>query len=61
MTSCEDVAKDIAMMLLCSGDAVVYGAVRATVVIEANDDANGIFSLEPSEKAVEEGHTNHFK
>ncbi|XP_029685938.1 LOW QUALITY PROTEIN: adhesion G-protein coupled receptor V1 [Takifugu rubripes] len=43
-----------------SGDAVVYGAVKATVVIEANDDANGIFSLEPTEKAVEEGHTNHF-
>lgn len=48
-------------MPLCTGDAVVYGAVRATVVIEANDDANGIFSLEPAEKAVEEGHTNHFK
>lgn len=48
-------------MLLCAGDAVVSGAGRATVVIEANDDANGIFSLDPTEKAVEEGHTNHFK
>lgn len=48
-------------MLLCTGDAVVYGAVKATVVIEANDDANGIFSLEPAEKAVEEGDINHFK
>lgn len=48
-------------MLLCTGDAVVYGAIKATVVIEANDDANGIFSLEPTEKAVEEGNINHFK
>lgn len=48
-------------MNLCTGDAVVYGAVTATVVIEANDDANGIFSLEPTEKAVEEGSINHFK
>lgn len=48
-------------MRVCTGDAVVYGAVNATVVIEANDDANGVFSLEPTEKAVEEGHTNHFK
>ncbi|XP_047184912.1 adhesion G-protein coupled receptor V1 [Scophthalmus maximus] len=43
-----------------TGDAVVYGAHTATVVIEANDDANGIFSLESTEKAVEEGKTNHF-
>eukprot|EP00064_Thunnus_orientalis_P005520 superscaffoldBa00000542_g5534 len=43
-----------------SGDAVVYGADTATVVIEANDDANGIFSLEPTEKSVEEGKTNNF-
>lgn len=48
-------------MTLRPGDAVVYGAVAATVVIEANDDANGIFSLEPAEKAVEEGNVNHFK
>ncbi|XP_028269622.1 adhesion G-protein coupled receptor V1 [Parambassis ranga] len=43
-----------------TGDAVVYGASTATVVIEANDDANGIFSLEPIEKPVEEGKTNNF-
>uniref|UniRef100_UPI003AAD5B8E adhesion G-protein coupled receptor V1 n=1 Tax=Centroberyx gerrardi TaxID=166262 RepID=UPI003AAD5B8E len=43
-----------------TGDAVVYGADTATVVIEANDDANGIFSLEPTEKTVEEGKTNNF-
>ncbi|KAK9522609.1 hypothetical protein VZT92_019059 [Zoarces viviparus] len=43
-----------------TGDAVVYGANTATVVIEANDDANGIFSLEAIEKPVEEGKTNHF-
>ncbi|KAM3610925.1 uncharacterized protein V6R79_010649 [Siganus canaliculatus] len=43
-----------------TGDAVVYGADTATVVIEANDDANGIFSLESVEKPVEEGKTNQF-
>ncbi|XP_017272706.1 adhesion G-protein coupled receptor V1 [Kryptolebias marmoratus] len=43
-----------------TGDAVVYGAHMATVVIEANDDANGIFSLEAVEKPVEEGKTNSF-
>ncbi|XP_077417871.1 adhesion G-protein coupled receptor V1 isoform X3 [Vanacampus margaritifer] len=43
-----------------TGDAVVYGADTATVVIEANDDANGIFSLEPTEKTVEEGKSNNF-
>ncbi|XP_037536594.1 adhesion G-protein coupled receptor V1 [Nematolebias whitei] len=43
-----------------TGDAVVYGANTATVVIEANDDANGIFSLESVEKSVEEGKTNGF-
>ncbi|XP_026177361.1 adhesion G-protein coupled receptor V1 isoform X2 [Mastacembelus armatus] len=43
-----------------TGDAVVYGAQTATVVIEANDDANGIFSLEAIEKPVEEGKTNNF-
>ncbi|KAM8885173.1 adhesion G-protein coupled receptor V1 [Spinachia spinachia] len=41
-----------------TGDAVVYGANTATVVIEANDDANGIFFLEAIEKPVEEGKTN---
>ncbi|KAJ8414918.1 hypothetical protein AAFF_G00024410 [Aldrovandia affinis] len=43
-----------------TGDAVVYGADTATVVIEANDDANGIFSLQPVARAVEEGKTNNF-
>ncbi|XP_061673206.1 adhesion G-protein coupled receptor V1 isoform X2 [Syngnathoides biaculeatus] len=43
-----------------TGDAVVYGADMATVVIEANDDASGIFSLEPTEKTVEEGKSNNF-
>uniref|UniRef100_UPI0037E7935A adhesion G-protein coupled receptor V1 n=1 Tax=Semicossyphus pulcher TaxID=241346 RepID=UPI0037E7935A len=43
-----------------TGDAVVYGADTATVVIEANDDANGIFSLEATEKPVEEGKSNDF-
>lgn len=47
-------------MFAFTGDAVVYGAHTATVVIEANDDANGIFSLEPIEKPVEEGKTNNF-
>ncbi|XP_019908355.3 adhesion G-protein coupled receptor V1 isoform X2 [Esox lucius] len=43
-----------------TGDTVVYGATTATVVIEANDEANGIFSLESTEKRVEEGKTNIF-
>ncbi|KAM6965415.1 adhesion G-protein coupled receptor V1 [Aplochiton taeniatus] len=43
-----------------TGDAVVYRAATATVVIEASDDANGIFSLESTQKAVEEGRTNSF-
>uniref|UniRef100_A0A8C5D7Y0 Adhesion G-protein coupled receptor V1 n=1 Tax=Gouania willdenowi TaxID=441366 RepID=A0A8C5D7Y0_GOUWI len=43
-----------------TGDTVVYGANTATVVIVANDDASGIFSLESTEKPVEEGKTNHF-
>ncbi|XP_030273384.1 adhesion G-protein coupled receptor V1 isoform X2 [Sparus aurata] len=43
-----------------TGDAVVYGADKATVVIEANDDANGIFSLEAIERPVKEGKTNNF-
>lgn len=33
----------------------------ATVVIEASDDANGIFSLEAIGKSVEEGKTNRFQ
>ncbi|KAK7934133.1 hypothetical protein WMY93_005029 [Mugilogobius chulae] len=43
-----------------TGDAVVYGADTATVVILANDDANGIFSLESVSKPVEEGGRNSF-
>ncbi|KAJ0067530.1 hypothetical protein NL108_008007, partial [Boleophthalmus pectinirostris] len=43
-----------------TGDAVVYGADTATVVIMANDDANGIFSLDSLSKPVEEGGTNSF-
>uniref|UniRef100_UPI00398F1058 adhesion G-protein coupled receptor V1 isoform X2 n=1 Tax=Pristiophorus japonicus TaxID=55135 RepID=UPI00398F1058 len=48
------------VLLHSTGDTVVYGASRATVVIEANDDPNGIFSLEPFEKIVFEGMTNNF-
>lgn len=47
-------------MSFYTGDAVVYGAHTATVVIKANDDANGMFSLESTEKPVEEGQTNNF-
>ncbi|RXN37868.1 G- coupled receptor 98-like protein [Labeo rohita] len=47
-------------ILVLSGDAVVYGQNTATVVIEANDDANGIFSLDSTQKPVEEGRTNNF-
>ncbi|XP_053084899.1 adhesion G-protein coupled receptor V1 isoform X1 [Pangasianodon hypophthalmus] len=43
-----------------TGDAVVYGKDTATVVIQANDDANGIFSLDATEKPVEEGKSNNF-
>ncbi|XP_069912554.1 adhesion G-protein coupled receptor V1 [Oryctolagus cuniculus] len=43
-----------------TGDTVVYQHGIATVIIEANDDPNGIFSLEPIDKAVEEGKMNTF-
>nr|XP_021553254.1 G-protein coupled receptor 98 [Neomonachus schauinslandi] len=43
-----------------TGDTVVHQYRIATVIIEANDDPNGIFSLEPIDKAVEEGKTNAF-
>ncbi|XP_026199339.1 adhesion G-protein coupled receptor V1 [Anabas testudineus] len=43
-----------------SGDAVVYDPHTAIVLIKANDDASGIFSLEAIEKPVEEGKTNYF-
>uniref|UniRef100_A0AAV2MS74 Staphylococcus aureus surface protein A n=1 Tax=Knipowitschia caucasica TaxID=637954 RepID=A0AAV2MS74_KNICA len=44
-----------------TGDAVVHGADTATVVIAANDDANGIFLLDPLSKPVVEGGTNSFE
>ncbi|KAH0505721.1 G-protein coupled receptor 98 [Microtus ochrogaster] len=43
-----------------TGDTVVYQYGIATVIIEANDDPNGVFSLEPIDKAVEEGKMNAF-
>ncbi|XP_029429217.1 adhesion G-protein coupled receptor V1 [Rhinatrema bivittatum] len=43
-----------------TGDTVVYASKRAVVIIEANDDPNGIFFLEPIDKTVEEGKTNDF-
>ncbi|XP_069081373.1 adhesion G-protein coupled receptor V1 [Pleurodeles waltl] len=43
-----------------TGDTVVYGNGRATIIIEANDDPNGIFFLEPLDKSVEEGKANNF-
>jgi len=59
-----DYESDAVHMCVCvwvlSGDAVVYGRDTATVVIEANDDANGIFSLDSTQKPVEEGRTNNF-
>ncbi|NWW69684.1 GPR98 protein, partial [Climacteris rufus] len=45
-------------LLNSTGDTVVFNAGVATVIIEANDDPNGIFSLEPLEKTVEEGKSN---
>ncbi|EAW95990.1 monogenic, audiogenic seizure susceptibility 1 homolog (mouse), isoform CRA_e [Homo sapiens] len=48
------------ILLNSTGDTVVYQYGVATVIIEANDDPNGIFSLEPIDKAVEEGKTNAF-
>ncbi|KAH0628079.1 hypothetical protein JD844_008789 [Phrynosoma platyrhinos] len=43
-----------------TGDTVVYGSGMATVIIGANDDPNGIFSLDQTSKVVEEGKTNDF-
>ncbi|XP_007438209.1 G-protein coupled receptor 98, partial [Python bivittatus] len=43
-----------------TGDTVIYKPRMATVIIEANDDPNGIFILESTGKAVEEGKTNDF-
>ncbi|NWU90141.1 GPR98 protein, partial [Upupa epops] len=47
-------------LLNSTGDTVIFKTGVATVIIEANDDPNGIFSLEPLEKAVEEGKSNNF-
>ncbi|NXI47503.1 GPR98 protein, partial [Galbula dea] len=47
-------------LLNSTGDTVIFKAGVATVIIEANDDPNGIFSLEPLEKSVEEGKSNNF-
>ncbi|XP_064499040.1 adhesion G-protein coupled receptor V1 isoform X4 [Pseudopipra pipra] len=47
-------------LLNSTGDTVVFSDGVATVIIEANDDPNGIFSLEPLEKPVEEGKSNIF-
>ncbi|NXB81784.1 GPR98 protein, partial [Donacobius atricapilla] len=47
-------------LLNSTGDTVIFNAGVATVIIEANDDPNGIFSLEPLEKPVEEGKSNFF-
>ncbi|XP_066038594.1 adhesion G-protein coupled receptor V1 [Chamaea fasciata] len=47
-------------LLNSTGDTVIFNAAVATVIIEANDDPNGIFSLEPLEKPVEEGKSNFF-
>ncbi|ETE65236.1 G-protein coupled receptor 98, partial [Ophiophagus hannah] len=43
-----------------TGDTVIYKPRMATVIIEANDDPNGIFLLESTGKAVEEGKMNDF-
>ncbi|XP_042546906.1 adhesion G-protein coupled receptor V1 [Dipodomys spectabilis] len=48
------------MLFNSTGDTVIYQYGIATVIIEANDDPNGIFSLEPIDKTVEEGKTNAF-
>ncbi|NWX37327.1 GPR98 protein, partial [Notiomystis cincta] len=47
-------------LLNSTGDTVIFNAGVATVIIEANDDPNGIFSLEPLDKSVEEGKSNFF-
>ncbi|KAM8960806.1 adhesion G-protein coupled receptor V1 [Pelodytes ibericus] len=49
------------MLVNATGDTVVSGNGKATVVIKANDDPNGIFYMEPVDKTVEEGATNSFK
>ncbi|KAE8635798.1 hypothetical protein XENTR_v10002742 [Xenopus tropicalis] len=49
------------LLLNATGDTVVSGNGNATVIIKANDDPNGIFSIEPVNKSVEEGTTTNFK
>ncbi|KAM4753534.1 adhesion G-protein coupled receptor V1 isoform 2-T3 [Cyanocitta cristata] len=48
------------LLLNSTGDTVIFNAGVATVIIEANDDPNGIFSLESLQKPVEEGKSNSF-
>uniref|UniRef100_A0A8C7EBG5 Adhesion G-protein coupled receptor V1 n=1 Tax=Nothoprocta perdicaria TaxID=30464 RepID=A0A8C7EBG5_NOTPE len=48
------------ILLNSTGDTVIFKAGMATIIIEANDDPNGIFSLEPIDKSVEEGKSNIF-
>ncbi|XP_059825311.1 adhesion G-protein coupled receptor V1 [Hypanus sabinus] len=48
------------VLLNSTGDTVIHESAWATVIIEANDDPNGIFSLESVEKTVVEGTTNNF-
>lgn len=50
----------IEFITLFLGDTVIFKAGVATVIIEANDDPNGIFSLGTLEKPVEEGKINNF-
>lgn len=60
VTSISDSSFDKINYLFFLGDTVIYSAGMATIIIEANDDPNGIFSLEPLEKPVEEGKSNFF-
>ncbi|NWX90484.1 GPR98 protein, partial [Nothoprocta pentlandii] len=48
------------ILLNSTGDTVIFKTGMATIIIEANDDPNGIFSLEPIDKSVEEGKSNVF-
>lgn len=54
------VCLSINKIIVFLGDTVVYKPRMATVIIEANDDPNGIFLLESTGKALEEGKTNDF-
>lgn len=59
-SSYNSVCLSINKIIVFLGDTVVYKPRMATVIIEANDDPNGIFLLESTGKAVEEGKTNDF-